>query len=253
MTPDQYVESVLLKYTAPVGANSPSEIIGSTVAGPIRAWAGNQLNSLEYSGSYAKGTAIHGVSDADIFISLKADTTNSLKDLYEGVYSLAESQGWSPRRQNVSIGIIINGNRGDLVSGKVQSGYQNYHSLYLSKRDSWTQTNVANHIQIVSQSQRIKEIKAIKIWKALRQIDFPSLYLELFTINALNGHSRNAVATNVITVLRTIGSSLSSTRIVDPSNTNNILSDELTKAEKDRISALAALSAVERSWANIIW
>lgn len=253
MTPDQYVESILAKYAVPRGPTSPAERLGAAVAGPIRSWAGQQLNVLEYSGSYAKETGVRGISDVDVFISLKSDTTNTLKEIYNSLLGLAQQQGWSPRAQNVSVGVTVNGTRGDLVPGKVQSGYHNYHSLYLRKRDSWTQTNVALHVQTVRDSGRVKEIRAVKVWRFLRGLDFPSLYLELFTIQALACRSRTALAENVLHALRTIGTSLTSTRIEDPANTNNALSDDLTKQEKDRIASLAAQSAREHSWGKIIW
>ncbi len=253
MTPDQYVETILAKYAVPRGPTSPAEQLGTAVAGPLRTWAGQQLNALQYSGSYAKETGVRGISDVDVFISLKSDTSCTLKGIYEKIISLAQNNGWSPRRQNVSVGVTVNGTRGDLVPGKVQAGYQNYHSLYLRKRDSWTQTNVALHVDTVRNSGRLKEIRAIKIWRMLHGFDFPSLYVELFAIDALSGHSRSTLAENVLHVLRTIGSSLGSTSIVDPANTNNILSDDLTQAEKQLIVAQAALSAREQSWGRIIW
>lgn len=253
MTQDQYVESILTKYAVPRGPTSPAERLGSTVAGPIRTWAGQQLNAIEYSGSYAKETGVRGISDVDVFISLKPDTQGTLKDLYNSLYALAQEQGWSPRAQNVSVGVTVGGTRGDLVSGKIQPGYQNYHSLYLRKRDSWTQTNVSLHVQTVRDSGRLKEIRAVKVWRFLRGLDFPSLYLEVFAIRALAGRSRTAPAENVLHTLRTIGTSLTSTRIEDPANTNNALSDDLTNQEKERIVGLAAQSAREQYWEKIIW
>ena len=253
MTPDQYVESVLAKYRVPRGPTSPAEQLGGSVAGRLRAWAGQQLNVLEYSGSYAKETGVRGISDVDVFISLKSDTTNTLRDIYDRLDALAQNQGWSPRQQNVSVGVTVNGTRGDLVPGKVQPGYQNYHSLYLRKRDSWTQTNVALHVDTVRNSGRLREIRAIKIWRLLQNLDFPSLYLELFTIQALSARSQSNLAENVLHALRTIGTSLASTRIEDPANTNNVLSDDLTRQEKERIASLAAQSARQQYWDNIIW
>jgi hypothetical protein len=253
MTPDQYVESVLAKYAVPRGSTSPAERLGATVAGPLRAWAGQQLDALQYSGSYAKETGVRGISDVDVFISLKSETTGTLQEIYEKLVSLARSNAWSPRRQNVSVGVTINGTLGDLVPGKIQAGYQNYHSLYLRKRDSWTQTNVALHVDTVRSSRRLNEIRAIKIWRMLKGLEFPSLYLELFTIQSLSGHSYSTLAENVLHALRTIGSSLASTRIVDPANSNNALSDDLTQAEKQSISRLAYQSATEQSWGSIIW
>lgn len=253
MTPDQYVEAVLAKYAVPRGPTSPAGQLGSAVAGPLRTWAGQQLNELRYSGSYAKETGVRGISDVDVFISLKSDTNGTLKEIYEKLVSLAQANGWFPRRQDVSVGVTVNGTRGDLVPGKVQTGYQDYHSLYLRKRDSWTQTNVTLHVDRVRNSGRVKEIRAIKIWRMLRGLDFPSLYLELFTIKSLSGRSRSTLAENVLHALRAIGSSLPSTRIEDPANTNNILSDDLTQAEKQNIASSAAPSARQQYWKDIIW
>jgi hypothetical protein len=253
LTPDQYVETILAKYAVPRGPMSPAEKLGSMLEGPLRKWAGQQLNALQYSGSYAKGTAVRGTSDVDVFISLKSDTTSTLKEIYEKLVSLAQGNGWSPRRQNVSVGVTVNGTQGDLVPGKAHESSQYYHSLYLRKRDSWTQTNVTLHIDTVRKSERLIEIRALKIWRMLHRFDFPSIYLELFTINALSGRSRTTLADNVLHVLRTIDSSLVSTRIVDPANSSNILSDDLTQAEKKQVAAQAANSVREHSWGKIIW
>lgn len=253
MTADQYVEAILAKYAVPRGPNSPAEQLGATVAGRLRSWAGPQLNALQYSGSYAKETGVRGIADVDVFISLKSDTKETLKALFEMLFSLAQTNGWSPRRQNVSVGVTVDGTRGDLVPGKLQAGQQYYHSLYLRKRDSWTQTNVALHVDTVHRSRRRKEIRAVKIWRMLHNLDFPSLYLELFTIQALSGRSQSTLAENVLHALRAIGTSLTSTRIADPANTNNTLSDDLTQAEKQCIATLAAQSAREQSWGRIIW
>ena len=253
MTPEQYIESVLSKYAVPRGPNSPAELLGSVVAGPLQKWAGQQLNALQYSGSYAKETGIRGVSDVDVFISLKSDTTDTMKEIYGKLFSFAYDNGWAPILQNVSVGVTINGTKGDLVPGRVQAGYQNYHSLYLRKRDSWTQTNVALHVDTVRNSGRLKEIRAVKIWRMLHALDIPSLYLELFTINALSGHSRSTLGENVMHVLRAISESITSARIVDPANTNNVLSDELTHAEKQQVATQAAHSVREQYWKRIIW
>lgn len=253
MTSDQYVESVLVKYAVPRGPMSPAEHFGNAVAGPLQAWAGAQLDTLQYSGSYAKETGVRGVSDVDVFISFKSDTTPTLGELYEMLVGLAQGRGWMPRRQNVSVGVVVDGTRGDLVPGKIQAGFQNYHSLYVRRRDSWTQTNIALHVDTVRSSGRLREIRALKIWRLLHGLEFPSLYLELFAIDALTGQSRTTLAENVLHVLRRIGSALPSTRIVDPANTGNILSDDLTQAEKQTIAVQARQSANESTWERIIW
>lgn len=250
---DQYVESILAKYAVQVGSHSAAERAANVIAPAIRQWAGQWLIELRYSGSYAKGTAISIGTDVDLFISLSSTAPGTLAEIYEGLYNLASSQGWQPRRQNVSIGLTYGSVTLDLVPGKVQTGYQNYHSLYVSKRRSWTQTNVSLHVDTVTNSGRAREIRAIKIWRTLHSIDWPSIYLELFVIDVLKFKPRDHLASNVLTVLNAIADSLPTTRILDPANTNNVISDDLTSAEKSRISMQARASVNAPNWTNILW
>lgn len=250
MTGDQYVASILQKYAVnSVAAKRTAD----AVAPLIRSWAGTQLANLFYSGSFAKGTGNNLSADVDLFISLKSDTRQSLKEIYESLFSLSQLQAWSPVRQNVSIGITHSGMKLDLVPGKIQSGYQNYHSLYRRKTDGWTQTNIKLHIDTISKSGRQNEIRAIKIWRNLHNLDFPSFFLELLVLDALKGKSTDNLSANVISALRHIGQSLPTTRVIDPANTKNIISDDLTKEEKNTVAAMANASIGKKYWKDIIW
>ncbi len=192
-------------------------------------------------------------TDVDLFVSLSSETPETLREIHESLYRRALEAGWSPRRQEVSIGICYDDVSLDLVPGKIRSGYQNVHSLYRRKTDSWTQTNVSLHIDTVGDSGRTREIRALKIWRDLHHLDFPSFYLELVVIEALRYQRLDHLAANVVRALSYMGSSLADTRIVDPANTNNIISDELTTSEKAAIALQARLSAADRDWGRVIW
>lgn len=250
---DQYVESILRKYAVPTGPQSEPERVANTIVPVIRLWAGSYLAGLSYSGSYAKGTPVRGGTDVDLFIALNANTPESLRQIYESLHALAIRNLWSPRKQDVSIGISTHNLHVDLVPGKIQSGSQNYHSLYRSKADSWTQTNVALHINTIRESQRTKEIRAIKIWRNLHRLDFSSFYLELTVLEGLKGRATNALSANVLHALKYISTSLPLARIVDPANTNNVISNDLGASEKKLIANQAAASASQPSWGQIIW
>lgn len=250
---DQYVERVLAKYAVDTGQYSPVVQTANAIAPSIREWAGRYLVDLGYSGSFAKGTAVHGGADLDLFISISPNTPETLSQVYESLFTLASSAAWSPRRQDVSVGTTVGRLSVDLVPGKQQSGYQNYHSLHRHRTGSWTQTNVALHISTVRDSGRTREIRALKIWRNLRRIDFPSFYLELMVIEALRGRSTTDLANNVLHALRYIDGNLGTTRIVDPANTNNLISADLTTAEKTSIAARARESATAGTWEEIIW
>jgi len=253
MTNDEYILSVLQRYVIPTGPYSPAEQAANSLKPYLRNWASPYLSDIFFSGSYAKGTGVRGSTDIDIFISLSANHPSNLADIYNSLFGLAQRQSWNPQRQNVSIGIQYAAQKIDLVPGKIQAGYQNYHSLYKSKTNSWTQTNVALQTKTVRDSGRVNEIRAIKIWRNLRNIDFPSFFLELVVIQALHGRSTSTLADNVWEAIRFISSSLTTIRIVDPSNTNNVISDDLTLAEKQVVASQAVQTLRATNWSQVIW
>lgn len=253
MTPDQYVAAVLEKYKVPTGPYSITETTANSLLPTLRSWAGYYLSNISYSGSYAKGTGVRGTTDIDLFISLQSAYPSTLKEMYDSLHNYALWQNWSPRRQNVSIGISVNNVDVDLVPARIQPGYQNYHSLYRNKVDSWTQTNVSLHINTVSSSNRTNEIRAIKIWRKIHGLDFPSFYLELVVIEALKGRSYYNLSANVMHALQYIADYLPNSRFIDPANTANIVSEDITQQEKQRIATQARASSQQPYWEQIIW
>jgi hypothetical protein len=225
----------------------------ASVKTTLTTWAGQQLSLLKQSGSSAKGTALKGIADFDIFISLKADTTSSLKEIFDKLDTTIKAAGWATRRQNVSIGITHNNLKIDLVPGKIQSGYQNYHSIYSSKKDTWMQTNVDLHITKIKNSNRANEIILTKIWRHIHGIDFPSIYLELTVLDALHNKPTNDLANNFLTVLTYLKDKFVESSVTDPSNTNNKISDMLYKYEKEAIALKAKNTLGKKTWEEIIW
>ena len=92
MTADQYVESILARYTVATGPLSLPVQVGNAIAPTIRQWAGTQLADIGFSGSYAKGTPVRGGTDIDLFISLHANTVQSLSDIYDGTTPTRERE-----------------------------------------------------------------------------------------------------------------------------------------------------------------
>lgn len=157
------------------------------------------------------------------------------------------------RKQNVSVGTTVNGYKLDLVPARRQSSHGNMHSLYKSKSDSWTKTDISKHISYVKNSGRIEEIKLAKIWCRLHNLEFPSFYLEMAVIDALKNASIGDIENNFAKLLIFFRDDLSNKRYVDPSNTNNIISDDLDKLQLAFISAQAKVSVAKRYWKDIVW
>lgn len=250
MTPDQYLASLLLKYTVNV---TTAKAAGNAIYPLLQQWGNSYLLSAEFSGSLAKGTGVSISSDADIFLSVSSSTPGTLADIYNSLLNTVIAAGYTARKQNVSIRVTVNSNSIDLVPGRRQSQWGDDHSLYRSKAQSWIQTNVAKHISYVSGSGRIDEIRILKLWRSLHQLEFPSFFLEMATIDALS-YSRNGnLAANVWKVLEHLRDNIQTVQYVDPANTNNVVSDDCTIFEKAAIATKAASSLTESNWGRIVW
>jgi hypothetical protein len=215
---------------------------------------GKQLREVRFSGSNAKGTAIRGNTDVDLFISLKSDPSNTLKEVFDSLYDRIRNNGYpNARKQHVSIHISHKGVEVDLVPAVHFGGNTEDHWLYVNRPNrERTKTNVNEHINLVKSSNRINEIILTKIWRLNHKLDFPSFYLELVVIEALK-YQRDGLANNFMAVLEYLSISLVSARFIDPANSNNIISDDLTDIEKKAIASQAKKSKSERLWESIVW
>jgi hypothetical protein len=250
MTADEYLMQVIQKYQAnPSTATTVSYQIYPT----IKTWAGDFLLETIWSGSIAKGTTVSLSSDADIFISISSTCTNSLAEIFNSLYDSLNKAGYATRKQNVSIRVTANGSKIDYTPGKRQAAQGYDHSIYRSKQNSWTKTNVKTHIGHVKDSGRIREIKLCKIWRELHRLEFPSFYLELAVMDGLSGKRYDDLAGNFMHVLGYLSDAFVDTVYNDPSNTNNKVSDDLTATEKMLVRQAAANSRVKGTWGEIVW
>jgi hypothetical protein len=102
----QHLQTVLSQKTAIIGPSSPAVTAANKIAPLIRAWGGEHINFLGFSGSYAKGTAVKGGTDVDLFISLRPTLNMTLAEIYNRLHQYMRDNGYPfARAQNVSIGI----------------------------------------------------------------------------------------------------------------------------------------------------
>jgi hypothetical protein len=251
MTGDQHLYGILAREAVDTSATSPVRAAQAIVAPIIREWAGDKLVSIHPSGSFVKGTGNRSGTDLDLFISLSENTTETLKEIYDKLFDRLSDKGYAPKKQNVSVNIQVLGFSVDLVPGKRQNAGSLDHSLYVSRARTWQKTNVWTHIAAVRTQNRISEIRVLKLWRDQLGLDFPSFYLELVAARALSGRPL-ALAENVSLVFDYLRDSFMSARFVDPANSNNVISDELTIAEKRKICTAATEARKTLYWENVV-
>ncbi|HTM51973.1 MAG TPA: nucleotidyltransferase domain-containing protein [Bryobacteraceae bacterium] len=186
----------------------------------LRGWRYHKyLESVTLAGSHAKGTDLRD-SDFDIFLRLSPDTPGSLAAMQA---SLADRVLGHVR--NVSVRIMLDGRFIDLVPGRG-------NILWQARYNTWLKTDFAAQIRYVRSSGLIDEILALKIWRRRHALRFPSFLMELATIHARPKDFR--------ALLHFLATDFPTTRLLDPANSNNVVSDLLTEVEKLRISRTAA-------------
>jgi hypothetical protein len=215
-------------------------------------WAGGYLVGVKPAGSCMKQTAVLGQTDLDIFISLRSDLNMRLRDISLNLRDHLQNAGLSPRQQDVSFGITYRDVAIDITVGRQHPSYPTYHSIYRSKADTWTQTNIDVHIDMVKRSALRDEIRLIKIWRRQKDLDFPSFLVELAVIDAMKATRTGSLTKNLLTVFKYLVVDFPKRLLEDPSNSNNVVSETLTKAEKVKIALRAVAAIRAASWTEVI-
>lgn len=249
---DQYVASVVQKYQVDTGTESPAHRAADGVIPMLKGWASDYLLGLELSGAYAKGTAVSLASHVDILITLKAVPEMSPKKTFWHLFQYLTDRELRPHTRRVSMQVRSNGVGVDLIPAFRESGNIG-DTLYNKESDDGIRTNVAQHVHLIASSGRAQEIRALKIWRECNSLNFPSLYLELTAIRALERERFGQLADNVMTVLRYMSDRFLKAVVRDPANPDNVVSNDLTAGEKQILVTAARKLVVEEAWKQILW
>lgn len=250
---NQYIVDVISSKIATSVSIRDSRVV--PIIKHIEAWAGSNLSDVFLSGSSAKGTALKGSSDIDLFVSLKVSTPGTLNEIFDSLTAKFKALKIVVRPQNVSIRITYFGLQMDLVPGKKLPNQVNWHYLYTNRRENQyrIQTNVSHHVNFVLNSNRINEIIALKIWRDINKLELPSMYLEMYVIKALYAKISGKIylESNFLHVLEHIAKYFGSTAIYDPSIDSNVISNTLDKNQKNAIQR-AAIKSLDKDYLNQI-
>ncbi len=252
MTPDQYLEKVLREISVDRSKDGLGEDAKRHFESIVRSWAGTCFRSLELSGSYAKGTAIVGGSDIDLFISLNCDTPMTLKEIYEQLHQHLNQSGFQVRKQNVSLRVKHRNTTVDLVPGMWHHGSGEDHSIFVRGSNSWKKTNIHKQISFVRDSRKQSEIRLMKRWGSRQSPDIPTFVLELATIEALRGASTSSLATRIQTVLRYLNDNALTMSLPDPGCPSRSIASELSMSERTGLQAAARASLAMETWNEIV-
>ncbi len=240
------------KYVVVPETDSPAHRAADAVIPLLKQWGKQYLQGITLSGAYAKGTAVSLSSHLDLLISLSPVPGLGMKSVFWSLFEFLTDRDLRPRTRNVSIQIQSQGMTVDLIPA-CRDRATTRNVLFNKRTGAAMETDVGRHVHLVTNSGRQQEICALKIWRERQKLDFPSLYLELVVLRALEKERFGQVADNVLTALRYIGGRLEQTMVRDPANEENVVSGDLKLAEKPAIAKAARDALYDENWKKIVW
>jgi predicted nucleotidyltransferase len=222
----------------------------------------------KFHGSIAKGTSIYG-SDIDIQLQFRKDF-GTLSDVYYSVSNYVFDEFRDVKLENIreqmhSIGLEFKINdevkRIDIIPTRQIENGKNDTCLFVNKtgffeKPTYKKTN--SQIQLASLTFNYREkriVRLLKIWKAENNLKIKSIHLEWLAKNSFQKKSvSNNIQKALADVILFIASNIEFIRIVDPANSNNIISNTLTIEDKGFISRLCykMLEDIKKDSRNVI-
>ncbi len=215
---------------------------------------GMLADKIIMSGSLKKSTELNTNFDVDLIVPFRHDAftlDNMAAQVYEVLEdSFAHKLRWVVRDQRVSVGMIYKKFGGPSVKIDVVPGreiglnayrWNRYLKLYSSDGQTHFQTNI--HLQVEALQNAPKGtrriIRLLKIWKNHGNgLKIKSFFLELLAIEAMKYQPayQPELVDQLLHTLAFIRDNIQSIRLIDPGNSNNIVSEMLTAMDKRKIS-----------------
>lgn len=251
-TNEQYTASIVEKYQVAADGGSGSHRAVDEITPLVKHWGKQYLQGITLSGAYAKNTAITLTSHVDVLITMSPVPDMEMKNIFWNLFEFLTLKDLKPSTRNVSIHLPIQGLWVDLIPAYRDHGI--YGNVLFNKRTGTAvHTDVAKHIHLVGNSGRQQEICALKIWRERNGLDFPSLYLELAVLRALEGERFGQLADNMLSVFRYLSHRFEQAEFSDPANLQNKVSGDLSAEGRQAIAVAARGALYDENWKKILW
>jgi hypothetical protein len=240
------------KYRIIPDTKSASHRAADDVLPLLKKWGKEHLLGLTLSGAYAKNTAITLSSHVDVLIALSPVPGMDMKNIYWSLFKYLGDQDLHPHTRDVSIRMQSRGVNVDLIPA-CRDHESPGNTLFHKRTGRAIRTDIARHVHLMANSGRQQEICAFKIWRERMSLDFPSLYLELTVLRALGAERFGQLAENILAVLRYLSHRFEQAVVADPANSDNIVSNDLSAADKQAIATAARDALDDENWKKILW
>ena len=208
---------------------------------------------IKYAGSREKGTMIRDNYDLDIVCYFPSSNMRSLKEIRDDVsahlnkkYMLQEKAS-AVRILNLKGSTAPPGYHIDVVPGRFIENTSDVFIHLVGGDKDRLQTNLKTHVSTITTSECAPVIRLAKIWAYRNGINVKTFVLELFIVDALSGyHSKDNLKNSFLKALEDIRNRFATAKLVDPANTNNVVSQLVPSSSK-----IMAVNAAENTFNKI--
>ena len=201
---------------------------------------------IKYAGSYEKGTMISDRYDLDIVCYFPSSDERSLKDIREDVATRLSENYLLTHTASAERILDLKGVEApgdfhiDVVPGRFIKDAKDVFLHVASGDKDRMQTNLKVHIDHIVNSGCVPIIRLAKLWACRNNLKIKTFVLELFVIEALSGYQdKGDLRKGFLKAMEAFKDDFASAQIVDPANTNNIVSQLIDDSEKRAISQAA--------------
>jgi len=197
---------------------------------------------IKYAGSREKGTMIKDNYDLDVVCYFPHNDSRTIKEIREDVAIhlrtkyVMHSKSSAERITNLKGETAPLAYHIDVVSGRF---IENTNDVFLNVAygdKERMQTNLKTHIDHIAKSGCVPVIRLVKVWSHRNNINIKTFVLELFIVEILSGsQSKNDLRVSFLTVMEGLKNKFKSIQLIDPANTNNIVSRLMSDFEKTQI------------------
>ncbi len=201
---------------------------------------------IKYAGSREKGTMISEYYDLDVVCYFPSSDARTLKEIRESVAShLAKEyrlhhKASAERILDLKSASTPANYHIDVVPGRFIEGSKDVflHVAYGDKERM--QTNLKTHITYIRDSGCVDIIRLIKLWACRNTIQIKSFILEIFIVRVLEGSkNKSKLKESIIEVFEAFKNNFETMKLVDPANSNNVVSTIMSDIEKATVKLFA--------------
>jgi hypothetical protein len=252
MTPHEYLRQVLASQEM---RDQDLRVI-RLLRDELAAYLGRQLGPgprIYYGGSYGKGTMIREAFDLDLVVYYPHTESRSLAQIFGAVHQALVNGKYVVHPHTVALRLPYKaGFHVDVVPGRAQDASFLYATLYKNAQPPSTlQTSLKVHIDAVRLTELRQIVRLLKLWRLRHGVPLKTFALEILAGRALAGQSPKEYGAAFRTILQFMAKRLTTVRLEDPVNTNNVL--DITLHDRNSAAETASQSLGAQYWKQIIW